>query len=177
MTHLSYFILTAIVIVGMVCSFEYYYFDDDHKRAFWAVVVTIFIFFLSSFIFIKTGSLPDFLDVKNVNTEFVSDKKTTEVFAAKKVYRDGENAIIEDEGGYKTVVNLYSWKTEVYHNGEKEKNVKVTGLYWYTSNLNNIKNKEKFVKTKIFKSKDGSLKGVKIIIEENKHKRDFEVSY
>ena len=98
-------------------------------------------------------------------------------FAAKKVYRDGENAIIEDEGGYKTVVNLYSWKTEVYHNGEKEKNVKVTGLYWYTSNLNNIKNKEKFVKTKIFKSKDGSLKGVEIIIEENKHKRDFEVSY
>lgn len=104
-------------------------------------------------------------------------KKTTEIFSAKKVYRDGENAIIEDEGGYKTVVNLYGWKTEVYHNAEKEKNVKVTGLYWYTSNLNQIKNKEKFVKTKIFKSKDGFLKGVEIIIEDNKHKKDFEVSY
>ena len=177
MTHLSYFILMAIVVVGMVCSFEYYYFDDDHKRAFWTVVVTIFIFFLSSFVFIKTGWLPDFLDVKNIKTELISDKKTTEIFSAKKVYRDGEDAIIEDEGGYKIVVNLYSWDTEVYHNGEKEKNVKVTGLYWYTSHLNQIKNKEKFVKTKIFKSKDGSLKGVEIIIEENKHKKDFEVSY
>lgn len=123
------------------------------------------------------GWLPDFLDVKNVKTEFVSDKKTTEVFAAKKVYRDGDNAIIEDEGGYKIVVNLYGWETEVYNNGEKEKNVKVTGLYWYTSHLNQIKNKEKFVKTKIFKSKDGSLNGVEIIIEDNKHKKDFEVSY
>lgn len=40
-----------------------------------------------------------------------------------------------------------------------------------------FKNKEKFVKTKIFKSKDGFLKGVEIIIEDNKHKKDFEVSY
>ena len=177
MTHLSSFILMAIVVVGMVCFFEYYYFDDDHKRAFWTVVATIFIFFLSSFVFIKTGSLPDFLDVKNIKTELVSDKKTTETFSAKKVYRDGENAIIEDEGGYKIVVNLYSWETEVYNNDEKEKNVKVTGLYWYTTHLNQIKNKEKFVKTKIFKSKDGSLKGVEIIIEDNKHKKDFEVDY
>lgn len=168
MTHLSSFILMAIVVVGMVCSFEYYYFDDDHKRAFWTVVATIFIFFLSSFVFIKTGSLPDFLDVKNIKTELVS---------AKKVYRDGDDAIIEDEGGYKIVVNLYNWNTEVYHNSEKEKNVKVTGLYWYTSHLNQIKNKEKFVKTKMFKSKDGSLKGVEILIEDNKHKKDFEVSY
>lgn len=104
-------------------------------------------------------------------------KKTTEVFEAKKVYRDGDNAIIEDEGGHKVIVNLYGWKTEVYNNGEKEKNVKVTGLYWYTSHLNQIKNKDKFVKTKIFKSKDGSLKGVEILIEDNKHKKDFEVSY
>ena len=177
MTHLSVFILIATVVIGLTCFYDYYYFDDDHKKAFWSAAVTISMFFLFSFVFIKVGWLPDFLDVKNVKTEFISDKKTTEVFAAKKVYRDGEDAIIEDEGGYKTVVNLYSWKTEVYHNAEKEKNVKVTGLYWYTSNLNNIKNKEKFVKTKIFKSKDDSLKGVEIIIEENKHKRDFEVSY
>lgn len=177
MTHLSSFILMAIVVVGMVCSFEYYYFDDDHKRAFWTVVATIFIFFLSSFVFIKTGSLPDFLDVKNIKTELVSDKKTTEIFSAKKVYRDGDDAIIEDEGGYKIIVNLYNWNTEVYHNSEKEKNVKVTGLYWYTSHLNQIKNKEKFVKTKIFKSKDGALVGVEIILEDNRHKKDFEVSY
>ena len=58
-----------------------------------------------------------------------------------------------------------------------DKKTKVTGLYWYTSHLNQIKNKEKFVKTKIFKSKDGSLKGVEILIEDNKHKKDFEVSY
>ena len=177
MTHLSSFILILTVVIGMVCFYDYYYFDDDHKKAFWSAAVTISMLFLFSFVFIKVGWLPDFLDVKNVKTEFISDKKTTEVFAAKKVYRDGEDAIIEDEGGYKTVVNLYSWKTEVYHNAEKEKNVKVTGLYWYTSNLNQIKNKEKFVKTKIFKSKDGFLKGVEIIIEDNKHKKDFEVSY
>ena len=177
MTHLSSFILMAIVVIGMVCFYDYYYFDDNHKKAFWTVVATIFTFVLFSFVFIKVGWLPDFLDVKNVKTEFVSDKKTTEVFAAKKVYRDGDNAIIEDEGGYKIVVNLYGWETEVYNNGEKEKNVKVTGLYWYTSHLNQIKNKEKFVKTKIFKSKDGSLNGVEIIIEDNKHKKDFEVSY
>lgn len=177
MTHLSYFILMAIVIVGMVCSFEYYYFDDDHKRAFWTVVVTIFIFFLSSFVFIKTGWLPDFLDVKNIKTELLSDKKTTEIFSAKKVYRDGENAIIEDEGGYKVVVNLYGWETEVYSNDNKEDGVKVDGLYWYTTHLNQIKNKEKFVKTKIFKSKDGALVGVEIILEDNRHKKDFEVNY
>lgn len=176
MTHLSSFILMAIVAIGMVCSFEYYYFDDDHKKAFWSVVATILMFALFSFVFIKVGWLPDFLNINNLKTEFVSDKKTTETFSAKKVYRDGENAIIEDEGGYKIVVNLYSWKTEVYNNGEKEKNVKVTGLYWYTSNLNNIKNKEKFVKTKIFKS-NGALVGVEIILEDNKHKKDFAVSY
>ena len=176
MTYLSSFILIAIMVIGLASSSEYYS-DDEYNKAFGALVATFILTFLFSFVFIKSGWLPDFLNIKKINTEFVSDKKTTEVFAAKKVYRDGENAIIEDEGGYKTVVNLYSWKTEVYHNGEKEKNVKVTGLYWYTSNLNNSKNKEKFVKTKIFKSKDGSLKGVEIIIEENKHKRDFEVSY
>ena len=96
MIHLSSFILMTIVVIGMVCFYDYYYFDDDHKKAFWTVVVTIFMFVLFSFIFIKVGWLPDFLDVKNVKTELVSDKKTTEIFSAKKVYRDGENAIIED---------------------------------------------------------------------------------
>lgn len=177
MSLFFYFRIDRSVVIGMVCFYDYYYFDDDHKKAFWTVVVTIFMFVLFSFIFIKVGWLPDFLDVKNVKTELVSDKKTTEIFSAKKVYRDGENAIIEDEGGYKTVVNLYGWKTEVYHNAEKEKNVKVTGLYWYTTHLNQIKNKEKFVKTKIFKSKDGALVGVEIILEDNRHKKDFDVSY
>lgn len=177
MTHLSSFILMLTVVIGVVSFYNYYYFDEDHKKAFWSAVATISMFFLFSFIFIKVGWLPDILDVNNVKTELISDKKTTEIFSAKKVYRDGENAIIEDEGGYKIVVNLYNWKTEVYNNGEKEKNVKVTGLYWYTTHLNQIKNKEKFVKTKIFKSKDGSLVGVEIILEDNKHKKDFEVSY
>ena len=177
MIHLSSFILMTIVVIGMVCFYDYYYFDDDHKKAFWTVVVTIFMFVLFSFIFIKVGWLPDFLDVKNLKTELVSDKKTTEIFSAKKVYRDGENTIIEDEGGYKVVVNLYDWKTEVYSNDKKEKDVKVDGLYWYTTHLNQIKNKEKFVKTKIFKSKDGALVGVEIILEDNKHKKDFEVDY
>lgn len=176
MTYLSSFILIAIMVIGLASSSEYYS-DDEYNKAFGALVATFILTFLFSFVFIKSGWLPDFLNIKKINTELVSDKKTTEVFAAKKVYRDGENAIIEDEGGHKIVVNLYGWDTEVYHNGEKEKNVKVTGLYWYTSHLNQIKNKEKFVKTKIFKSKDGSLKGVEIIIEENKHKKDFEVSY
>lgn len=177
MTHLSVFILIATVVIGLTCFYDYYYFDDDHKKAFWSAAVTILMFFLFSFVFIKVGWLPDILDVNNVKTELISDEKTTEIFSAKKVYRDGENAILEDEGGHKVVVNLYGWETEVYHNGEKEKNVKVTGLYWYTSNLNNIKNKEKFVKTKIFKSKDGALVGVEIILEDNRHKKDFEVSY
>lgn len=177
MTHLSSFILMVIVVIGVVCCYDYYYFDDDHKKAFLTVVVTIFIFILFSLVFIKVGWLPDFLDIKNVKTELVSDKKTTEVFAARKVYRDGDNAIIEDDGGHKIVVDLYSWKTEVYSNDQKEKNIKVNGLYWYTTHLNQIKNKEKFVKTKIFKSKDGVLVGVEIILEDNKHKKDFEVNY
>jgi hypothetical protein len=177
MTHLSSFILMLTVVIGVVSFYNYYYFDEDHKKAFWSAVVTILMFFLFSFVFIKVGWLPDILDVNNVKTELISDKKTTEIFSAKKVYRDGDDAIIEDEDGNKIVVNLYNWETKVYHNGEKEKNVKVTGLYWYTSHLNQIKNKEKFVKTKIFKSKDGSLKGVEILIEDNKHKKDFEVSY
>lgn len=177
MTHLSVFILIATVVIGLTYSYEYYYFDDKHKKAFGSMIATFIMLFLFSFVFIKVGWLPDFLDVKNVNTEFVSDKKTTEVFAAKKVYRDGDNAILEDDSGYKIVVNLYGWDTEVYYNGKREDGVKVNGLYWYTTHLNQIKNKEKFVKTKIFKSKDGSLKGVEILIEDNKHKKDFEVSY
>jgi hypothetical protein len=176
MTYLSSFILIAIMVIGLASSSEYYS-DDEYNKAFGALVATFILTFLFSFVFIKSGWLPDFLNIKKINTELVSDKKTTEVFAAKKVYRDGENAIIEDEGGHKIVVNLYGWDTEVYHNGEKEKNVKVTGLYWYTSHLNQIKNKEKFVKTKIFKSKDGALVGVEIILEDNRHKKDFEVSY
>ena len=176
MTYLSSFILIAIMVIGLASSSEYYS-DDEYNKAFGALVATFILTFLFSFVFIKSGWLPDFLNIKKINTELVSDKKTTEVFAAKKVYRDGENAIIEDEGGHKIIVNLYNWETEVYHNGEKEKNLKVTGLYWYTSNLNNIKNKEKFVKTKIFRSKDGALVGVEIILEDNRHKKDFEVSY
>ena len=160
MTHLSSFILILTVVIGMVCFYDYYYFDDDHKKSFWSAAVTISMFFLFSFVFIKVGWLPDILDVNNVKTELISDKKTTEVFAAKKVYRDGDNAILEDEGGHKIVVNLYGWDTEVYYNGKREDGVKVNGLYWYTTHLNQIKNKEKFVKTKIFKSKDGALVGV-----------------
>lgn len=177
MTHLSVFILIATVVIGLTCSYEYYYFDDKHKKAFGSMIATFIMLFLFSFVFIKVGWLPDILDVNNVKTELISDKKTTEVFAAKKVYRDGDNAILEDEGGHKIVVNLYGWDTEVYYNGKREDGVKVNGLYWYTTHLNQIKNKEKFVKTKIFKSKDGSLKGVEILIEDNKHKKDFEVSY
>lgn len=177
MTHLSVFILIATVVIGLTCSYEYYYFDDKHKKAFGSMIATFIMLFLFSFVFIKVGWLPDILDVNNVKTKLISDKKTTEVFAAKKVYRDGDNAILEDEGGHKIVVNLYGWDTEVYYNGKREDGVKVNGLYWYTTHLNQIKNKEKFVKTKIFKSKDGSLKGVEILIEDNKHKKDFEVSY
>lgn len=177
MTHLSSFILMLTVVIGVVSFYNYYYFDEDHKKAFWSAVVTILMFFLFSFVFIKVGWLPDILDVNNVKTELISDKKTTEVFAAKKVYRDGDNAILEDEGGHKIVVNLYGWDTEVYYNGKREDGVKVNGLYWYTTHLNQIKNKEKFVKTKIFKSKDGALVGVEIILEDNRHKKDFDVSY
>lgn len=177
MTNLSSFILMAILAVGLTYFYKYYYFDEEYKKAFGVISATFIMLFIFSFVFIKVNCSPDSIDVKNIKTELVSDKKTTEIFSAKKVYRDGENAIIEDEGGYKIVVNLYNWETEVYNNGEKEKNVKVTGLYWYTTHLNQIKNKEKFVKTKIFKSKDGSLKGVEILIEDNKHKKDFEVSY
>lgn len=177
MTHLSVFILIATVVIGLTCSYEYYYFDDEHKKAFGSMIATFIMLFLFSFVFIKVGWLPDFIDIKNVKTEFVSDKKTTEVFAAKKVYRDGDNAILEDEGGHKIVVNLYGWDTEVYYNGNREDGVKVNGLYWYTTHLNQIKNKEKFVKTRIFKSKDGALVGVEIILEDNRHKKDFEVSY
>lgn len=69
MTHLSSFILMAIVAIGMVCSFEYYYFDDDHKKAFWSVVATILMFALFSFVFIKVGWLPDFLNINNIGTQ------------------------------------------------------------------------------------------------------------
>lgn len=141
------------------------------------ISATFIMLFIFSFVFIKVNCSPDSIDINNINTELVSDKKTTEVFAAKKVYRDGDNAIIEDDGGYKIVVNLYGWNTEVYYNGKREDGVKVNGLYWYTSNLNNIKDKNKFVKTKIFKSKDGAIKKVEIVLEDNKHKKDFEISY
>lgn len=33
------------------------------------------------------------------------------------------------------------------------------------------------VKTKIFKSKDGALVSLDVILEDNKHKKDFEVNY
>lgn len=176
MIYLSSFILIAIMVIGLASSSEYHS-DDEYNKAFGALVATFILTFLFSFVFIKVGWLPDFLNIKNINTELISDKKTTEVFAAKKVYRDGDNAIIEDDGGYKIVVNLYGWNTEVYYNGKREDGVKVNGLYWYTSNLNNIKDKNKFVKTKIFKSKDGAIKKVEIVLEDNKHKKDFEVSY
>lgn len=75
MTHLSSFILILTVVIGMVCFYDYYYFDDDHKKAFWSAAVTISMFFLFSFVFIKVGWLPDILDVNNVKTELISDKK------------------------------------------------------------------------------------------------------
>lgn len=177
MTNLSSFILMAILAVGLTYFYKYYYFDEEYKKAFGVIIATFIMLFIFSFVFIKVNCSQDSIDIKKVKTELVSDKKTTEVFAAKKVYRDGEDGIIEDDGGYKIVVNLYGWDTEVYYNGKREDGVKVNGLYWYTTHLNQIKNKEKFVKTKIFKSKDGVLVGVEIILEDNKHKKDFEVNY
>lgn len=147
------------------------------KNVFSFVVAALAAIIIFIAVFVKVGWLPNFINIEQNSTEVVSDKTKTEIFKAEKVYRDGDNAIIEDDGGYKVVVNLYSWETEVYHNGKKESKVDVRGLYSYTSNLNNIKDKNKFVKTKIFKYKDGRLKAVKIILENNKHKKDFEVNY
>lgn len=183
MTFLAFLILLVILLVGIISVFKRYS-NDEKEMAFLSAIATTIIVFGFSYLFIKIGVLPDFIGVEEFETEVLSGKKQTEMtetitetFSAKQVYRDGDNAIIEDEGGYKIIVDLYSWKTEVYHNDEKKDKVKVSGLYWYTSHLNHIKNKEKFVKTKIFKSKDDKLKGIEIILEENKHKKDFEVSY
>lgn len=179
MTFLAFLILLVILLVGIISFFNRYS-NNEKEMAFLSAIATTIIVFGFSYLFIKIGVIPDFIGVEEFETEIVSGKKQTEItetFSAEKVYRDGDNAIIEDEGGYKIIVDLYSWKTEVYHNDEKKDKVKVSGLYWYTSHLNHIKNKEKFVKTKIFKSKDDKLKGIEIILEENKHKKDFEVSY
>lgn len=183
MTYLAFLLLLGIIIVGIIFVFQHYS-NNESGMAFISAIATTITVFVFSYFFIKIGVLPDFIGVEDFETEFISGKKQTEttetiteVFAAKKVYRDGDNAIIEDEGGHKIVVNLYGWDTEVYYNGNREDGVKVNGLYWYTTHLNQIKNKEKFVKTKIFKSKDGALVGVEIILEDNRHKKDFEVSY
>ena len=179
MTYLALLLLLVILLVGIISFFNRYS-NNEKEMAFLSAIAPTIIVFGFSYLFIKIGIIPDFIGVEEFETEVLSGKKQTEiteVFATKKVYRDGDNAIIEDEGGYKIIVDLYSWKTEVYHNDEKKDKVKVSGLYWYTSHLNHIKNKEKLVKTKIFKSKDGALVGVEIILEENKHKKDFEVSY
>lgn len=183
MTFLAFLILLVILLVGIILFFNRYS-NNEKEMAFLSAIATTIIVFGFSYLFIKIGAIPDFIGVEEFETEVLSGKKQTEItktitetFSAKKVYRDGDNAIIEDEGGYKIIVDLYSWKTEVYHNDEKKDKVKVSGLYWYTSHLNHIKNKEKLVKTKIFKSTDGALVGVEIILEENKHKKDFEVSY
>lgn len=179
MTYFAFLLLLLILLIGIISVFQRYS-NNDKEMAFLSAIATTIIVFGFSYLFIKIGAIPDFIGVEEFETEIISGKKQTEiteVFATKKVYRDGDNAIIEDEGGYKIIVDLYSWKTEVYHNDEKKDKVKVSGLYWYTSHLNHIKNKEKLVKTKIFKSKDGALVGVEIILEENKHKKDFEVSY
>lgn len=183
MTYLAFLLLLGIIILGIVFVFQHYS-NNESKMAFLSAIATTIIVFGFSYLFIKIGVLPDFIGVEKFETEVLSGKKQTEMtetitetFSAKQVYRDGDNAIIEDEGGYKIIVDLYGWHTEVYYNGKKEEGVKVKGLYWYTSNLNNIKDKNKFVKTKIFKSKDGSLKKIEIILEDNRHKKDFEVSY
>lgn len=183
MTFLAFLILLVILLVGIISFFNRYS-NNEKEMAFLSAIATTIIVFGFSYLFIKIGVIPDFIGVEEFETEIVSGKKQTEItetitetFSVKKVYRDGDNAIIEDEGGYKIIVDLYGWHTEVYYNGKKEEGVKVKGLYWYTSNLNNIKDKNKFVKTKIFKSKDGSLKKIEIILEDNRHKKDFEVSY
>lgn len=182
MTKFAFVLLLLILTMGIVSVFKRYS-DKDKKMAFISAVATMMTLTVFSYFFIKIGALPDFIGVEEFETEVLSiasEKKQTEItetFAAKKVYRDGDNAIIEDDGGYKIVVNLYGWNTEVYYNGKREDGVKVNGLYWYTSNLNNIKDKNKFVKTKIFKSKYGAIKKVEIVLENNKHKKDFEVSY
>lgn len=182
MFYLSFIIVIAILVIGSVKMWDFYL-EDEKLKLLLTFIGTIMIATITTIFLIYIGWIPNTpLSIKNINNpqspaQTIIDESKTETFSAEKVYRDGDNAIIEDEGGHKIIVNLYNWETEVYHNGEKEKNVKVTGLYWYTSHLKQIKNKEKFVKTNIFKSKDGSLKGVEIIIEENKHKNDFEVSY
>lgn len=183
MTYFAFLLLLLILLIGIISVFQRYS-NNDKEMAFLSAIATLITVFCFSYLFIKIGVIPDFIGVEEFETEVLSGKKQTEItetitetFSVKKVYRDGDNAIIEDEGGYKIIVDLYSWKTEVYHNNEKKDKVKVSGLYWYTSHLNHIKNKEKLVKTKIFKSKDDKLKGIEIILEENKHKKDFEVSY
>lgn len=182
MFYLSLIIVIAILIIGSVKMWDFYL-EDESLKLLLTFIGTIIIATITTIFFVYIGWIPNApLSIKNINNppspaQTVIDESKTETFSAKKVYRDGDNAIIEDEGGYKVIVDLYSWKTEVYYKGEKEDEVKVRGLYWYTSNLNNIKNKDKFVKTKIFKSKDGSLRKIEIILENNRHTKDFGVSY
>ena len=129
MTFLAFLILLVILLVGIILFFNRYS-NNEKEMAFLSAIATTIIVFGFSYLFIKIGAIPDFIGVEEFETEVLSEKKQTEItetFSAEKVYRDGDNAIIEDEGGYKIIVDLYSWKTEVYHNDEKKDKVKVSG--------------------------------------------------
>lgn len=85
---------------------------------------------------------------------------------------------INNNDNYKIIIDFRKNSTEVYHNGEKLKGVRVRGPQWLMQyQIEDLKNNNSVIKTDYNITRKGALKGIDVYISKNKNKDNFEIKY
>ena len=85
---------------------------------------------------------------------------------------------INNNDNYKIIIDFRKNSTEVYHNGEKLKGVRVCGPQWLMQyQIEDLKNNNSVIKTDYNINRKGALKGIDVYISKNKNKDNFEIKY
>ena len=93
------------------------------------------------------------------------------------VGKTGDTVSIYNDDDYKIVFDLEKGSGEVYHNNEKQNDVRIDGLQILKENFDGIKNNELLLTTNYKITKDGVLRNIQITTSKNKNKDDFEIKY
>lgn len=120
-------------------------------------------------------SLLLYTTVKDVITQnYQIEPQTKRIISLEK---SGDTISIYNDENYKIVFDLEKGSGEVYHNNEKQNNVRIDALQILKENFDGIKNNELLLTTNYKITKDGVLKNIQITTSKNKNKDDFKIKY
>lgn len=113
--------------------------------------------------------------VKDIITQnYQIEPQTKRIISLEK---SGDTVSIYNDENYKIVFDLEKGSGEVYHNNEKQNDVRIDGLQILKGKFDGIKNNELLLTTNYKITKDGVLRNIQITTSKNKNKDDFEIKY